>query len=343
MGRLSEMNPLKNAFNDRPQDWGHGADAHLWDELARLSNVPAIASLQQIHAHLLDLFAGLTGSSLDANFPTQVDRYKATGEKDGPVSPQFWAEKAIPLLLRRCASGHPLSVMCWNVNHRTGRTPYQPAAVTAAMATDADVLVFTEFFPQGDEARVKAELLEGGWVHQALSRRAKVRANQILVASRKPLVLCDLPPSPVDEHLLTNTLRIQVDGALEMLCSRVPTYTGVQRAAAWDWLVSVAESVRQHGPSMLIGDLNTGLRAKPPMPQFLSLCESWTRLQPAGLGSFFGKGGIVSEIDHALVTGPLDATAWYLRQAGEHTLAGNAAALSDHAALFVQLDLRRPG
>jgi endonuclease/exonuclease/phosphatase (EEP) superfamily protein YafD len=98
--------------------------------------------------------------------------------------------------------------------------------------------------------------------------------------------------------------------------------------------------VRQSGPALLIGDLNTGLRAKRLMPQFLSLCASWERLQPTGLGSFFGKSGLVSEIDHALLAGPVDATAWYLRRVGHHELAGAPAALSDHSALYVQLDLR---
>lgn len=336
------MNLPKAAFEERPQRWGLRGDPNLWDEMASLIDVPTGASLQQIHAHLLGLFAGLTGGSVDADRPIRVDRYDTGGMSGGFVSPQFWREQAIPLLLRRCSSGQALSILCWNVNHGTGRTTYRPEAAAAAMATGADVLVLTEFYPQGEEDRVRAELREAGWVHQALSWRAQVRANQILVASRRQLVVRDLPPSAVDEHLVTNTLRLQVAGILELLCVRMPTYTGEQRAAAWDWLVTVAEDVRQRAPGLLIGDLNTGLRAKSRMPQFLSLCATWDRLQPTGLGSFFGNGDIVSEIDHALVAGPLDATAWYLRQADDHVLAGTSAALSDHAAVYVQLDLHRP-
>ena len=327
------------AFEDRPHRWGLCGDPCLWEEMARLVDLPTRASLQQVHAHLLGLFAGLTGGSLDADEPIRVDRYETGGLSEGWVSPAFWREEAIPLLLGRYTEGQPLSIMCWNVNHRTGRTTYYPEAAGAAMATGADVLVFTEFFPQHRLERFTSQLHEGGWVHQALSSNAGVRANQVLVASRRPIVVRELPPSAVDQHLVANTLRLQVDGCLELLCARMPTYTGSQRSAAWDWLTAVANDARQRGKAMLIGDLNTGLLAATPMPQFLSLCATWNRLQPTGRGSFFGKSGNVSEIDHALTSGATDGTAWYVRRAGEFCLAGSDDALSDHAGLFVQLDL----
>jgi hypothetical protein len=67
--------------------------------------------------------------------------------------------------------------------------------------------------------------------------------------------------------------------------------------------------------------------------------QSWRRLQPLGTGSYYGSNGVVSEIDHALVAGDLDATAWYVCSAGEFKLARSHSAISDHAGLFVQLSL----
>jgi endonuclease/exonuclease/phosphatase family metal-dependent hydrolase len=127
---------------------------------------------------------------------------------------------------------------------------------------------------------------------------------------------------------------------LELLCSRVPTYTGTARTKAWDWLSKLAESVRERQPALLIGDLNTSLTSKAPMPQFVKLVEIWRRLQPLGTGSYFGQNGLVTEIDHAMVTGMVDATAWYVRGVDDHVLAGGPDALSDHAGLFVQLSLQ---
>jgi endonuclease/exonuclease/phosphatase family metal-dependent hydrolase len=232
--------------------------------------------------------------------------------------------------------GRPLAILCWNVNHRVGRTAYRPEAAHAAMACAADVLAFTEFFPRDQLAAFQATLREGGWEHQALSEAPSIKANRVLVASRVPLQVRSLPASTVDEHLSSNALRVQVDGWLELLCVRVPTYTGSDRAAAWDWLAHAAAETRLAGPALLVGDLNTSLAAKPRVPQFHALADSWSRLQPSGPGGYFGRGDIVSEIDHAFVAGAA-GTARYVTQLEGFRLAGAEGAISDHAALHVQL------
>lgn len=332
------MIDLSEAFEKKPQQWGLRGDPHLWADMSRLCALPAEASLRQIHSHLLGLFVGLTGGSMDAEGSIRVDRYDSGGMSGGHVSPRFWRERGIPMLLRRCVKGKALTVTCWNVNHRTGRTPYHAEAAAAAMATGADVLVFTEFYPQAGLERFTSELREGGWTHQALSVEGEGRANRILAASRRPLVARTLPPTAVDEHLITNTLWLEVDSELQLLCSRMPTYEGQPRQEAWNWLVRLAEEVRGYGPSLLIGDLNTSLRTKAQVPQFMSLCVSWDRLQPLGRGSFF-KGDLRSEIDHAFIAGPVDATAWYTLSADDYVLAEQPGALSDHAAVSVCLDI----
>lgn len=330
---------IKPAFGTPPETWGLRGDSHLWNEMGGLCDLHAGASLGEMQAHLRGLFAGLTGSSIEADDPVKVDRYPLDGMSGGFVSPAFWREKAIPLLVRRMCTRKAVSVFCWNVNNRVGMTKFRPEAVHAAMATGADVLAFTEFFPQDGLNAFRAALRDGGWVHQAMSFEAKTRANRILVASRLPLEVRELPPSPVDDHLATNSLRVGVDGALEILCIRVPTYEGEQRAAAWDWIGRVAAGMRCKAPALIIGDLNTSERARVRVPQFSALTNSWRRLQPAGTGSYFGRNGVTSEIDHAFINGHVDGAAWYVRRAEDFQLAGGEEAISDHAGICVQLAL----
>lgn len=329
----------KSTFDPRPEQWGLRGDPYLWEEMERCYDLPAHASLSQIQAHLTALFSALTASSMESDAPIEVERYAHGGMSSGMVSPHFWRNVAQPLLLQQSCRGTALSVFCWNLNNRVGRMPFRPEAVNAALTVGADVLVFTEFFPQGHLDDFQRELRASGWGHQVLSQEAEVKANRILVASRLPLVARELPPTAVDEHLVSNTLRVQVGGVLELLCSRVPTYTGQKRANAWDWLAGVASHVRAAGPALLIGDLNTGMAAKLPVPQFKSLLGHWRRWQPLGRGSYLGPNGVTSEIDHALTAGQVDAAAWYVRNTVDHQLADSSDAISDHTGLYVQLDL----
>jgi len=332
---------LSAAFEPAPQHWGLRGDPGLWDEFKHLAGLPDGAGIDQLHSYLAGLFQGLTGGSLDDDDQIRVRRLAGPGMSGGFVSPRFWRQRLIPMLLQRCCPGRPLSVMCWNVNHRLGRMPFRPEAAPAAIATDADVLVFTEFFAQERLQEFRATLHDGGWRYQALSETSGPKANGILFASRVPLTVRHLPPSPVDHHLMSNALHVRIDDALEVFSVRVPTYTGQQRLDAWDWIQKVAADVQLVAPALLIGDLNTSLSTRAPVPQFGGLLRSWRRLQPLGTGSFFGSNGIVSEIDHALIDGDIDATAWYLRSAGDYELANSESAISDHAGLFVQLSLPR--
>jgi endonuclease/exonuclease/phosphatase family metal-dependent hydrolase len=332
-------NVINRAFNPPPERWGLRGDPELWGEIERCYDLPVGADLAQVQAHVAGLFSALTGCPMDVDDPIPVARYKQGGMSGGLVSPDFWRNVAQPLLLQRTCRGRPLSVFSWNVNNRVGRVPFRAEAADAAMDVGADVLVFIEFFAGAHLDDFQIRLRDGGWVHQALSQKVAIKANQILVASRIPIETRDLPPTATDEHLMSNSLWVRVDAALELFCSRVPTYTGEQRSVAWDWIARVAGNVRESRPALLIGDLNTSLYSRAPVPQFKALMRSWRRLQPLGSGSYYGTTGIVSEIDHALVDGDLDAAAWYVRSAGDFQLARSDFAISDHAGLFVQLSL----
>ena len=77
-----------------------------------------------------------------------------------------------------------VSMFCWNVSNRVGRTTFRPEAAASAMETGVDVLVFNEFFSGPHLAHFQATLSDHGWFHQAMSEWAGAKANRVLVASR---------------------------------------------------------------------------------------------------------------------------------------------------------------
>lgn len=235
------------------------------------------------------------------------------------------------------ATDDDISMFCWNVNNRVGRTTFRPEAANAAMETGADVLVFNEFFPGARLEKFQRSLLDGGWLHQSMSETDGLKANRVLVASRVTLSIQCLPPSTVDGHLTANALCLDI-GLVRVLALRVPTYEGIARQHAWDWIATVAARLQQCGrPSVIVGDLNTSLAATGArrMHQFHRLLgNGWTRAQPEGAGSF-SKGDAWLEIDHVLATASCRvSSARYVQRTSSYELAGTTESLSDHAGLM---------
>lgn len=238
---------------------------------------------------------------------------------------------------REGATAADVSIFCWNVNNRVGLTTFRPEAAQAAMETDADVLVFNEFFPGLRLEPFQGSLHAAGWSHQAMSEPVDLRANRILVASRLPLHMQSLPPSTVDGHLTANALCLDI-GVLRVLALRVPTYKGISRRHAWDWITEVSAGLKECGrPSVIVGDLNTSLTAtgSARMEQFHRLLGSgWTRAEPDGVGSF-SRGDTWLEIDHVLATASCRVSrAQYVQRTSSYVLAGTKGSLSDHAGLM---------
>ena len=62
-----------------------------------------------------------------------------------------------------------MKIAAWNLNNRVGKVPFRVEAAAAAIAVDADIFVFNEYYPQSRGKAFQAELESAGWVHQALS------------------------------------------------------------------------------------------------------------------------------------------------------------------------------
>lgn len=77
----------------------------MWREMADVfRNVPGPDSLNQLARSLECMFEALTAFPLATVGSVHVKRYEHGGMSSGQVSPEFWREEAIPLLLRRNGS-----------------------------------------------------------------------------------------------------------------------------------------------------------------------------------------------------------------------------------------------
>lgn len=83
-------------------------------------------------------------------------------------------------------------IATWNLNNRIGNRRFHPDTANAAIALDADVLVFNEYYPKEKDAKFCHSLHEAGWLHQAKSKNTGEKANRVLIASRFPLQLLNI-------------------------------------------------------------------------------------------------------------------------------------------------------
>ena len=100
---LQTQKALLKLFEDEPYQWGLRGDPHLWREMkAIVDNCNYPTSEGQLTELLRQLFQQLTGTSLARDLkPFFVEKYSHRGMSSGYISPQFWAEQAIPMLLAR--------------------------------------------------------------------------------------------------------------------------------------------------------------------------------------------------------------------------------------------------
>jgi hypothetical protein len=93
---------VADLFQEEPRQWRLRGDPHLWREMkAILGSTPYPSTEEQLTALLEQIYQQLTEVPLTDPDPIFVQRYSYGGMSSGYVSPQFWAEQAIPLLRAR--------------------------------------------------------------------------------------------------------------------------------------------------------------------------------------------------------------------------------------------------
>lgn len=93
---------LSQLFQDRPAQWGLRGDPHLWDEMAATLKERAYPDTEEELVALLEqTYEQLTGVPLSNPNPVYIERYSHGGMSSGYVSPQFWSETAVPMLIEK--------------------------------------------------------------------------------------------------------------------------------------------------------------------------------------------------------------------------------------------------
>ena len=93
---------MASLFQPGPGQWGLRGDPRVWQELAALAaERPLPCSESELSDWLTAQFINLTGQPLSSEKPIAVERFPRSGMSGGLVSPTYWREKILPLLLHR--------------------------------------------------------------------------------------------------------------------------------------------------------------------------------------------------------------------------------------------------
>ncbi len=242
-----------------------------------------------------------------------------------------------------------MKIATWNLNNRVGRVRFRPEAANAAVALDADVLVFTEFYPQLHEKGFRDTLSNAGWTEQLMSPTPTEVANRILIASKLPVKPLKIEFPTFDQQFPANVAAVSIPSiGMSIVGVRVPAYSAQESSLlrqAWDWLEASA-ALLSSCPAIILGDLNvsTVSTASRGGDQFRRiLANGWKRASPNEGATFFGHNGRTSEIDHILATDHCALSeAICVKTAGSFELCDSPDALSDHAALSCRVEVLSP-
>lgn len=237
-----------------------------------------------------------------------------------------------------------MKIAAWNVNHRADTTVFYPDAAPAIGSLPVDAIVLTEYYARNRHQRFAADLSGRGFTHQTLSPETREKANRVFIVAKQPFELDSLPLPSFDQQLPANVLAVRFpESGMRLLGVRIPYYTDKDLPRvidAWTWLEKTAETL--HGDrSIIIGDLNVALKSPTQRggDHFRRILDQgWMRAQPVGSASYYGKGGVRTEIDHALCSPAMRfMSAKYAIENDGALFAGEGGALSDHAVLIVDV------
>lgn len=208
------------------------------------------------------------------------------------------------------------------------------------------MIVLTEFVPGPSRAAFLEQLRAGGLSHVLVSNAPSDKGfNHLLIAAREPLSVGPLAPPPgIDPHVCTNALHARLPGrGLDVLGIRIPDFSRMPglRRSTWDWIEAAASLLGERS-AVILGDFNTD-PAYPPSrcgDRFQRMAAlGWQHAAPPEGASYWTPRRAPRRLDHALASPRLDVNnANYVTSVHGYTLAGGEGALSDHAALVVDVD-----
>lgn len=214
-------------------------------------------------------------------------------------------------------------------------------SVIAALAPD--VAIFTEYVPGPHHSDYLDALADAGLKYWLLPPFA-AKENHVLVASRYMLSEGAIRAPAIAPAVPSNALHVRVsDWGFDLLGIRVPDYSRQPqlRRTCWDWIEGVAHSVINQ-PFVLMGDFNTDprySRAKCGDRIAGLVASGWQHAAPSNGCSYWTPKRHEVVIDHAFFTPHFQVhKAEYVREVDGIAMAGKVGALSDHAALLVEVE-----
>lgn len=93
---------VSEIFEKEPQQWGFRGDPHLWRELkSQFRDIDMPREPEQLKIIIENEYQNCTGLPITHSESFCVDRFKKSGMSSGAISPSFWVNTAVPLLVGR--------------------------------------------------------------------------------------------------------------------------------------------------------------------------------------------------------------------------------------------------
>jgi len=232
-----------------------------------------------------------------------------------------------------------MRVLSWNIRHGGGSRCSQ--IVTAILGHEADVVVLTEV--RRSSAMLNDALATAGWTHQAATPLVG-NANGVVVLGRSPLEVVDagMPDRLRWVEVVVPTAGVRI----------AATHLWIEkdsRDAEWEAVLTRAATIFSE-PTLIIGDLNTGMHCEDEAGATFSCSRHMRRLIDAGwldawrkfhpgereFTWFSTRGGKQLNgfrIDHAFVSPSLTARV----EACDYSHQERVSGASDHSALVVSI------
>lgn len=93
---------ISEIFKDEPAQWGYRGDSLLWREMGeRLVNMEMPSTSEELKEIIEHTYFEATGYKIGHLETFQIERFKAHGMSSGGISPEFWVNRGIPILVNR--------------------------------------------------------------------------------------------------------------------------------------------------------------------------------------------------------------------------------------------------
>jgi endonuclease/exonuclease/phosphatase family metal-dependent hydrolase len=251
-----------------------------------------------------------------------------------------------------------MKLLTWNVNHRTDEKPIPPPMAEAIISLKPDIIVLNEYVPGTSRENFLSDLKSNGFLDIKISP-GPTGQNHILIAARTPLIEGEIKAPVIkvtnsrgkDQEataLPSNVFHVKVDDpGFDILGIRVPDYSKQSkiRNACWNWILETTHKIK-NDPFVILGDFNVDPSSS---PAYYRNCldrlinDGWQHALPEMGASYWTvRGGKEKKLDHIFLSRHFSfRQPEYITESGQYVFAKKPGAMSDHAVLVVDAELKK--